>query len=689
MRGRTSTAAQDLDRARAALQAIPPDLPREEWVRAGMAAHAAGLDFDEFDSWSAGAPNYDQRAARDTWRSFKPGRGIGAGTLFEMAKKHGGPQGLASSNVPRFTAPAAVPSTGTTAGAAAIFARLEQADAGHPYIASKGGVPDGLRVVPAGDPLRIAGVSMAGALVVPVVGADGEISSLQCITVGDTAAALKAQGRPTKLNLPGHSLRGWFMVGTLQSGATAYLCEGIGQAWACWRATGRAAVVCFGWGRVRTVAEQLLQRDPAATLVLVPDVGKEAEAEKVAADLRLQLVRMPEGWPQNADVNDLAQRDGADALEALLASPVRHSRPEARVLDFRALAGKEPPRRHWFVEGWLGGPTLLAARGGMSKSTLTQHLVTLGALGRAYFAPHTEPITALVVNCEDDHDELWRREKLICDHEGIDMAELAGRLHIVSRVGCENALMAMSQGQLAATKFMEELREQLNDLRADVLVLDNVAHLLLADHDDRTVATTFMNAVCGLVTGRPFAPIFVAHVSRAQGSEYTGSVAWENAVRMRWFLGDRLPDQSADDDEDRANASRVRFLCKRKSNYSAQDFVRFNVSDAGLLVPDESALQQGPDGPVSALDEKRAEQICLAGFKSLMGMGLHPADSPSSGDYLPRQIMAKGLGCGFTKTDMVKAMNRLMGKGVFSRDVVSRYSNRSPKYGLVLKEATS
>jgi len=34
--------AADTDRARDALQSIPPDLPRDEWVRAGMAFHAAG-----------------------------------------------------------------------------------------------------------------------------------------------------------------------------------------------------------------------------------------------------------------------------------------------------------------------------------------------------------------------------------------------------------------------------------------------------------------------------------------------------------------------------------------------------------------------------------------------------------------------------------------------------------------------
>lgn len=79
----------EADRALEALHAIPPDLSRDEWVRAGMAAHDAGLSFEDFDNWSAGAKNYDVRAATNTWRSFKQGKGVGAGTLYTMAKQHG------------------------------------------------------------------------------------------------------------------------------------------------------------------------------------------------------------------------------------------------------------------------------------------------------------------------------------------------------------------------------------------------------------------------------------------------------------------------------------------------------------------------------------------------------------------------------------------------------------------------
>jgi len=80
----------DLDRARSALQAIPPDCDRASWVKAGMSFHANGGDFDTFDQWSAQAPSYNAQACRATWRSFKtaPG-GVGAGALFGMARDHG------------------------------------------------------------------------------------------------------------------------------------------------------------------------------------------------------------------------------------------------------------------------------------------------------------------------------------------------------------------------------------------------------------------------------------------------------------------------------------------------------------------------------------------------------------------------------------------------------------------------
>ena len=71
-------------------------------------------------------------------------------------------------------------------------------------------------------------------------------------------------------------------MGDVVPGSPLYLCEGVGQAWACWVASGCAAVVCFGWGNVGTVARAIRERDSAAQLVLVPDVGKESDAAEMA-----------------------------------------------------------------------------------------------------------------------------------------------------------------------------------------------------------------------------------------------------------------------------------------------------------------------------------------------------------------------------------------------------------------------
>ena len=109
-------------------------------------------------------------------------------------------------------------------------------------------------------------------------------------------------------------------MGELVPGGVTYIVEGIGQAWACWQATNCAAVVCFGAGNMGKVAKALRERDPSARLVVVPDVGKEAQALAIAKEVNGFVVTMPDGWEKNSDVNDLAQRDGMDVLEVLLSS---------------------------------------------------------------------------------------------------------------------------------------------------------------------------------------------------------------------------------------------------------------------------------------------------------------------------------------------------------------------------------
>lgn len=385
----------NIDRARDALHSIPPDLPRDEWVRTGMAAQAAGLDFDTFNDWSAGAGNYDARDARDTWRSFKDGKGIGPGTLYRVAAEHGwrigdGKPSQRPQQAPRKPAePPRKPAPGM--GPAEVWNRCEQATNGHGYIEAKraAGVSlESLRVVPAGDPLRIAGESMAGALVVPAFGAGGELQSLQFVTTGETAARLRQQGKTTKLNLPGSPMAGAsFTVGEVVPGGPVAVCEGIGIAWACWQATGAAAVVCFGWGNVARMAADLRQRDAAARLVLVPDVGKEADAARIAAEHGCAVAYMPQGEANNFDANDLAQRDGFDVLAALLASATEPPKPEPRYRLLGAADLRNLPPLAWRVRGVLPAVGLAALYGpsASGKSFLAFDMAAAIAEGQRWF----------------------------------------------------------------------------------------------------------------------------------------------------------------------------------------------------------------------------------------------------------------------------------------------------------------
>jgi putative DNA primase/helicase len=385
------------DRARDALQACDPSCVRDEWVRLAMAAKAAGLDFHAFDTWSAQADNYSKRDTRAVWNSIRRADGVGPGTLYKAAAQNGWNRaGKQARNRPanapvRPIAPAEAALAAISA--AETWARCRPATAEHGYIVAKQGMPDGLRVVPDSDPLTIAGQRMAGCLVVPVVPlAGGEPVSLQFIP---------PPGPGKKLNLPGAPIAGVFIVGDMAQGGTVFLCEGVGQAWACWKATGFPAVVCFGWGRVRGVAADLRQRDASALLVLVPDAGKEREAETIAREMGGLFVMMPADAPANFDANDYAAEHGHDALEDLL------SKPQAPSQRYKLLGSADlqaVPPMTWRVRGVLPAQGMASVYGpsGSGKSFLALDMAAAMAEGRDWFGYRVKPAPVVYVALEGE-----------------------------------------------------------------------------------------------------------------------------------------------------------------------------------------------------------------------------------------------------------------------------------------------
>jgi putative DNA primase/helicase len=410
-------------RALDALQYIPPDLPRDEWVKAAMSAQAAGIQFDDFDEWSSTASNYSASGARSLWESIKPDRGIGAGTLFRMAAEHGWrmdkPQQRASS-APAVSTPAPAPKSQQKPAIApeSLWNRCEPAAAEHPYIIAKRGIREGLRIVGADDTATISGERIAGWLVVPAVSLAGELRTMQLIPPPEVAAKLKAAGKSTKLNLPGASFAdGLFVVGDLAQ--RGYIVEGIGQAWACWQATGCAAVVCFGAGRMATVAELLRNRYPALRLVIVPDSGKEQQAEAIARKVRGEWVEMPDDKPANYDANDYAAEHGAEALAELL------SRTKQPAMRYRVLTASDlmdtPPLR-WLVRGVLPANGLASIYGASAsgKTFLALDMCAAVADGVQWFGCRVSAAPVVYAALEGEHG-FRQRVKAWQEHQGRDL----------------------------------------------------------------------------------------------------------------------------------------------------------------------------------------------------------------------------------------------------------------------------
>ena len=355
---------------------------------------------------------------------------------------------------------------------------------------------------------------------------------------------------------------------------------------------------------------------------------------------------------------------------------------DRRPLDWSALADGEPPPRDWAIDHWLGmgHATLLAGLGGIGKTLIAQQIGSALALGRPFIDAVHRPRTVLMWAAEDDHDELWRRQSAIAAHMGVGLEQFAGKLIVESFADRDCTVMDLDLGgRLVQTGMLDELREQVRDYRAEVVILDNAARLYGGKESDRNQVTRFVASLNAAAGGA--AVLLLAHPGRAPGSEYSGSSAWENAARARMFLSDRKPDAGVFDHDDEAPTGELRYLAKRKTNYSARDLRAFNYAD-GVLVPEQPTGT--PGGLVGALTDQRDERIVLEAFDRLInGLGQQPTDGETSPNYLPKLILQFGLAEGRQKRDLTRAMRRLQTDGALRRVVVGTYPNRSKKYGLV------
>jgi hypothetical protein len=386
-----------------------------------------------------------------------------------------------------------------------------------------------------------------------------------------------------------------------------------------------------------------------------------------------RLARSPDGRTVEALVAEFHARGKifVDAVEPLL---VRRD----PAIDWRARAAQDPPPRRWAIKPWFGFGhiTLLPGDAGIGKTLLAEQIGSCLSIGRPFIGEISEPHQVLLWACEDDGDELHRRQISIAKWLDVPLEAFAERLHVVPRVGLENTLVSSQYGQVMPTSLLGRLSEQVLDLGVRVVLLDNVAQLFGVNENVRHEVTAAMNLVLGALPG--CAILLLAHPARALGSEFSGSSAWEASARTRLFLGSKLPDQKVDPED--TPEDDVRYLSRRKANYSSRDWRRFTFQD-GVLKPDPSAQETG-GGMLTVLRKQSAERIVIEGLRRLVSMGLDATNSRGTERYLPAMLSGYKLAGDFSRAELADAMRRLMMDGKLRRVAVGKYGNRAPRFGL-------
>lgn len=202
----------------------------------------------------------------------------------------------------------------------------------------------------------------------------------------------------------------------------------------------------------------------------------------------------------------------------------------------------QAPAIDWMVDGAFirGTVGILAGDGGLGKSLLLQQMMTAMALGVPWLGMPTVKTRTLALFCEDDVDELHRRQERINSHYGCRMMDLEA-MRIESRPGRDCVLMRFGRwgadGQ--TTPMMAQLFHAAKAHGAQAVIMDTVADVFDGNEIDRNQPRTFIRALRRMALRLQGVCILTQHPSNeglSSGSGRSGSTGWHNSVRSRLYL---------------------------------------------------------------------------------------------------------------------------------------------------------
>ena len=349
--------------------------------------------------------------------------------------------------------------------------------------------------------------------------------------------------------------------------------------------------------------------------------------------------------------------------------------------------GTKPPEREWRWDSFIPDfqATLLTGAGAAGKSLATQQMCTCVAMGLPFLGIPVKQAPALYITCEDDLEELHRRQEAICASLGITLEDTRDKLFLLSlqgEIGNELATFDGDGTMTIAPRYQQIERTALaKGIR--FVTLDNTAHTFAGNENDRHEVAAFVNLNNRLAQAIGGSVLMVGHPNKA-GDSYSGSTAWENQVRSRLYLEIPKGEEGAPVNPD------MRVIRNEKANYSKRGSeVRFWWVKGAFVA--DGDLPEGNDADVRECAQAGYENgLFLALLDKLTEQRRHVSHSRNLGNYAPKVMAAMPEAKGVTAKSFAQAMERL-----FTLDLIAASQplwtgrDRHPLMGLARKNSAA
>jgi RecA-family ATPase len=352
--------------------------------------------------------------------------------------------------------------------------------------------------------------------------------------------------------------------------------------------------------------------------------------------------------------------------------PPGFQREPLRVIDPITLQDKPVPQRRWHARDWIPWrrATGLYGAGGEGKTLLAQMLMTASALGQPWLGLPIQKIKVFGIFCEDDEDELHKRQADINKLYDCDFSDLEN-MKWIARLGFDNVLMTFDNGRPRLTDLWHELLAEAQAFGAQLCIFDTISDFFSGNEIDRAQVRHFGQVALGGFARAIDGPVLgCAHPSQAgikSGSGESGSTGWDAVFRSRLYLTRPRVEEGEEEDPF------ARVLYRKKANWARrEDEIKLRWANGVFIAKDP------PPGILGSIDRRKCERV----FFDMLATSRPVSANSRAGNYAPKIFAKRPDREGYTLAHFERAMEALFAR----REIyLEKYlaDNRHPREKIV------